>query len=125
MTPGNKLTTFEIDGIKCGVVICYDVNFEEFIKLYRMEGIKLLFIPSAFDTYFGPKLWELLNRSRANDNQIFLVAISPARNSEASYEAWGYTMFIDPTGKIIRQAEEKETTVFMEIGEKSFCMNGV
>lgn len=116
LTPGNKPTIFEIDGVKCGVAICFDTTFEEFIKLYRFEGVKLMFIPSAFNTYFGPKHWDLVNRSRANDNQLYWVSISPARSSEASYEAWGYSMFIDPWGKIMTQAEEKEKTLYMDIG---------
>lgn len=38
LTPGNNVTTFEIDGTKCGLAICYDMYFEEFAKLYRKAG---------------------------------------------------------------------------------------
>lgn len=120
LTPGNKVTTFEIDGVKCGVAICFDINFGEFFHLYRLEGVQLMFVPSAFNTYFGPMQWDLLNRGRANDNQFFLVAISPARSTEASYEVWGYTMFINPFGKILAQAEEKERTLFYELGKGEY-----
>lgn len=38
LTPGKNVTTFEIDGVKCGLGICYDMYFEEFAKLYRKKG---------------------------------------------------------------------------------------
>ena len=28
-TPGSQITTFMLDGIKCGVIICYDLRFPE------------------------------------------------------------------------------------------------
>lgn len=37
-TPGENTTTFEVNGIKCGVAICYDAFFDEFIKTYRKAG---------------------------------------------------------------------------------------
>lgn len=37
-SPGNDMTTFEVNGIKCGVAICYDGFFEEFIKMYTKAG---------------------------------------------------------------------------------------
>lgn len=38
LTAGNDITTFQVDGTKCGVAICYDANFDEFVKLYRKSG---------------------------------------------------------------------------------------
>lgn len=117
LTPGKQFTTFMIDGIKCGLAICYDINFVEFMKLYRMEGVELMFIPAAFNILFGQTHWELLGRSRAMDNQFFLAIISPARNEGSVYEAWGYSMLIDPIGKIIKQAKEYEEIIHSTIGE--------
>lgn len=28
----NDVTTFQVDGLNCGVTICYDTNFDEFVK---------------------------------------------------------------------------------------------
>lgn len=36
--PGNEITTFKVKGIKCGLAICYDAFFDEFIKIYGREG---------------------------------------------------------------------------------------
>lgn len=116
LTPGNQVTTYEIDGVKCGLAICYDMYFEEFAKLYRMAGVELMFYPAAFNTVIGPLQWDLLNRARANDNQFYVIATSPARNPTTSYEAWGFSMAIDPWGKIITQAREDEEILYTFIG---------
>lgn len=118
LTPGNQVTTFQIDGVKCGLAICYDMYFEEFAKLYRKTGVELMFYPAAFNTVIGPIQWDVLLRARANDNQFYVVAISPARNPESLYEAWGFSMVIDPWAKVLTQAKEHEETLHTVIGEK-------
>ena len=44
----------------------------------------------------GPAHWELLQRARAIDNQLFVAACSPARNPDASYQAWGHSTVVSP-----------------------------
>ena len=53
----------------------------------------------AFNNTTGPAHWELLQKARAVDNQLFVATCSPARNSEASYQAWGHSTAVDPFGK--------------------------
>lgn len=38
LTAGDDITTFQVNGIKCGIAICYDSNFDDFIKLYGKVG---------------------------------------------------------------------------------------
>lgn len=123
LTPGNQVTTFEMDGIKCGLAICYDVYFEEFAKLYRIAGVELMFYPAAFNTVIGPLQWELLNRARANDNQFYVITTSPARNPASLYETWGYSMAIDPWARILTQATEHEETLHIVIGNNKYKIN--
>jgi predicted amidohydrolase len=33
-------------------------------------------------------------RSRALDNQVYVAAVSPARNESGTYHAWGHSSFI-------------------------------
>lgn len=39
LTAGNDITTFEVNGFECGIAICYDSGFDEFIKLYGKIGV--------------------------------------------------------------------------------------
>lgn len=77
----------------------------------------MLLYPSAFNMTTGPMHWELLQRGRANDLQLHVATVSPARDESAGYVAWGHTMIVDTWGKIVSSAEEGEEIVFADIGE--------
>lgn len=42
-TPGDYACVFEIGGIKCGVLICWDYRFPELYRLYKRSGVQMLF----------------------------------------------------------------------------------
>ncbi|XP_050495488.1 omega-amidase NIT2-A-like isoform X1 [Bombus huntii] len=79
LSPGNSLTTFDVKGCKIGIGICYDIRFEEMARIYRNKGCQMLIYPAAFNMTTGPLHWSLLQRFRANDNQLYVACISPAR----------------------------------------------
>lgn len=39
ITPGKDITTFNIDDVKVGVAICYDISSPEFMMCYKMAGM--------------------------------------------------------------------------------------
>ena len=55
-----------------------------------------MLLPGAFNMTTGPAHWELLQRARAIDNQLFVATCSPARNPDASYQAWGHSTIVSP-----------------------------
>ncbi|XP_037948273.1 omega-amidase NIT2 [Teleopsis dalmanni] len=115
LTAGNEFTTIEIDGHKIGIGICYDIRFEEMARIYRNEGCEMIIYPGAFNMTTGPLHWELLQRARANDNQLFVVTTSPARDESADYIAYGHSMVVDPWAKIVSSAKEGEESVVADI----------
>lgn len=115
LSPGNSFTSFTTDDCKIGVGICYDIRFAEMGLVYRDIGCQLLVYPGAFNMTTGPAHWEALSRSRALDNQVYVATVSPARDTEASYVAWGHSTVMDPWGTVVAKAEEKEEIVYAEI----------
>ncbi|KAJ8965944.1 hypothetical protein NQ314_003829 [Rhamnusium bicolor] len=111
---GNELVTFDFNGIKVGLGICYDLRFEELAKLYRLQGCEILIYPGAFNMTTGPIHWELLQRARALDNEVYVFAISPARNDKG-YIAWGHSQITNPWGKVTAQASYKEEIIYDDI----------
>ncbi|CAG9836046.1 unnamed protein product [Diabrotica balteata] len=114
LTGGNQLATFDMNCIKVGLGICYDLRFEELAKLYRLQGCKLLIYPAAFTVTTGPLHFELLQRSRALDNQVFVCGISPSRN-EKGFRAYGFSQVTSPWGKVLAQAKETEDIIFSDL----------
>ncbi|XP_022906674.1 omega-amidase NIT2 [Onthophagus taurus] len=115
---GNDLATFEMGKTKIGVGICYDLRFEELAKLYRMKGCEILVYPGAFNMTTGPMHWEILQRGRALDNQVYVMACSPARNQQG-YIAFGHSQITNPWGKVIAQAGHEEEIIYgnIDLGE--------
>lgn len=87
----------------------------ESIKLLIL-GCDMLLYPAAFNMTTGPLHWELLQRGRANDLQMFVATVSPARSTEADYVAWGHSMVVDPWGKVVATAKEQEEIVVADLG---------
>ncbi len=78
--------------------ICYDIRFPEMTAIAARKGCIAMVYPAAFNLTTGPLHWDLLQRGRANDNQIYIVMCSPARAMGGEgYVAWGYSGVTDPS----------------------------
>ncbi len=75
----------------------------------------MVFVPAAFNMTTGPAHWQTLFRSRALDQQIFMAGCSPARDETASYIAYGHSIVTDPWGRILRELDEKEGILDIEL----------
>lgn len=115
LSPGNSLSTFDTPFCKVGVGICYDMRFAELAQLYSRKGCRLLVYPGAFNMTTGPAHWELLQRGRAVDNQVYVATASPARDEAASYVAWGHSTVVNPWGEVIAKAGPEETIIYADI----------
>lgn len=111
ITPGNDLTIIDYKGFRFCVMICYDIRFPEWSRAAALEGAQLVVVPGAFNMSSGPSFWELMMRTRAVDNQVYIAAASPARNLTASYHAWGHSMIVGPWGKILTEADSQEEVI--------------
>ncbi|KAG8450368.1 hypothetical protein GDO86_002860 [Hymenochirus boettgeri] len=116
LCPGDNLTVFDTPYCKVGVGICYDIRFAEMAQIYAQKGCQLLIYPGAFNMTTGPAHWELLQRARALDNQVYVATASPARDEKATYVAWGHSTIVSPWGDVIAKAGSEEATVFADIG---------
>lgn len=115
LSAGNSITIFDTEYGIIGVMICFDIRFPEFSRLYVENGANLVVVPAAFNLTSGPKYWDLMFRTRAVDNQIFFAGCSPARDENASYKAWGHSIVTNPFGEILGELDEKEGVLTCEI----------
>lgn len=115
LSPGSSFTTFNVNNCKVGLGICYDIRFSEMAQVYTKLGCQLLLYPGAFNMTTGPAHWELLQKARAVDNQVYVATVSPARDIDADYIAYGHSMCVDPWGCLVGEADESEQIVYAEI----------
>ncbi|HEX9063199.1 MAG TPA: carbon-nitrogen hydrolase family protein [Clostridia bacterium] len=100
------------------ICICYDIRFPEYIRKAALLGADILIVPAAFNTVTGPAHWHITFRARAVDNQLYVLAASPAKNAESKYHAYGHSMFINPWGEVLSEASDEETIIYAEIDMK-------
>lgn len=115
LTPGDKFTVFDTEFGKMGICICFDLRFPELSRLMVDAGANVIFVPAAFNLTTGPAHWETLFRSRALDNQCYMVGTSDARDVTADYISWGHSILVSPWGDIIAQMNEEENFMVHEI----------
>ena len=106
--PGNEITVFDTSVGRLGIAICYDIRFPELIRLMVLQGAEIIIIPAAFNTITGPDHWHETIKIRAVDNQVYMVAASPARNHASTYHAFGHSKIVDPWGTVMAEIDEKE-----------------
>ncbi|RYG66371.1 carbon-nitrogen hydrolase family protein [archaeon] len=113
LSPGVSPTLIDSPWGKIGVGICYDIRFPEYAMMLRQEGARFLVYPGAFNMVTGPAHWELLQRARAVDNQLYCLTCSPARDESNSggYVAWGHSSVISPWGEVLATTDQKASVV--------------
>jgi len=101
---GNAPQSFQAPCGKVGLSICYDLRFPE---LYRALGeTALIIVPSAFTYTTGQAHWELLLRTRAIENQCYVLAPAQGGKHENGRRTWGHSMLVDPWGQIVSVVDE-------------------
>ncbi|KAJ3723514.1 carbon-nitrogen hydrolase [Lentinula guzmanii] len=120
LTGGTTTNFFDTTFARIGLGICYDIRFPELAMISARQGCQVLIYPGAFNMTTGPLHWELLQRGRAVDNQIFFSMCSPARDTTAGYHAWGHSMVVDPMGKVLCEAEAGEQIIYTDIDPNVF-----
>jgi omega-amidase len=103
LSAGNELTIIDTEFGKIGIAICYDIRFPELMRLMVLDGAEFIFIPAAFNMTTGPAHWEILFRTRAMDNQVFIFGTAPSRNMAANYHSYGHSIVTTPWGDVLDQ----------------------
>ena len=97
--PGDHFVTFMANGVKCGLLICYDLRFPELYREYKKLGIQLML--HSFHNAHGRKrgIWaDIMVPTLKGHAGINYMWVS-ANNSSAYYQQWP-SVLIQPDGVI-------------------------
>jgi deaminated glutathione amidase len=116
LAPGDRLSVVDIDGVRVGLSICYDLRFPELYRLLAVSGgAQVLLVPAAFTLYTGRDHWEVLLRARAIENQCYVVAAGQIGQHEPGQACFGRSMVIDPWGTVLAQAPDRVGVTFADL----------
>jgi predicted amidohydrolase len=96
-------TVFDIDGVRAGLQICYDVRFPEGYRRLLAQGVEVVlqaFYGAGGDTWKVPVL-EAHLRSRAAETGCFIVAANVAGPLQIVV-----SQIVDPIGLILARANQ-------------------
>lgn len=111
---GKRPVLIDIEGVKIGLSICYDIRFPEIYRAYRKAGADLLINMAAWPMSRAVH-WETLTRARAIENQCFMIALTQSGLIAGNEWNLGHSMFIDYNGKILSEIKEGEGALYSEI----------
>ncbi|MEZ5934341.1 MAG: carbon-nitrogen hydrolase family protein [Alphaproteobacteria bacterium] len=113
-SPGDGPPTLaEVDGIKLGILICYDVEFPENTRLLALEGADLVLVPTAL---MAP--YDFIARSlvpaRAYENQVFM-AYANRIGSERELTYLGQSCIVSPDGADLARAGRDDELITADL----------
>lgn len=111
VSPGNEIVTFDMDGIRVGLAICYDLRFPELFRILALRGADLIVLPAAFTMTTGKDHWEILIRARAIENGVYMMAPGQVGTYDGTHWCYGRSMIVDPWGTTLAIAPDAETTI--------------
>jgi predicted amidohydrolase len=104
VAPGTEITTVDVEGVRFGLSICYDLRFPELYRSLAIAGARVLLVPAAFTTHTGRDHWEVLLRARAIENQCYVVAAGQSGDHDPGRSSYGHSMVVDPWGTVVARA---------------------
>ncbi len=95
---------FEVDGYRCGVLICYDYRFPELYRELKQLGVEMLF--QSFhnarrdrDTHENRNIWKDIVPATMMCHAATNYFWVSATNSAAEFSSWA-SFFVQPDGLI-------------------------
>lgn len=108
--PGPRACRFELDGTRCGLIICYDLRFPELVRTLTLQGVDLLFVVAQWPEKRTMHL-ETLARARAIENQMFLALCNSVGVDGQNARCGGHSAVIDPWGEYLAKAGDQEEII--------------
>ncbi len=112
-SPGDHFVTFEVHGVRCGLLICYDIRFPELYREYCKLGVRLM-LHSFYNARhqegsIHPKIMPVTAQAYAGVNNMFISI-----NNSSAPRSWP-SRFITPDGLIESSLPTDEPGVMVNV----------
>jgi predicted amidohydrolase len=112
-TPGEQpVVQAELDGLRVGIMICYDVEFPENVRAHALAGTDLLLVPTAQMHPFQ-FVAESVVPVRAFENQMYVAYVNRA-GQEGEFDFVGLSTLAGPDGVARARAGRAEQLVLAD-----------
>jgi len=111
-TPGNRFVSFTINGVKCSLLICFDLRFPELYRALYKQGVNCVFQSFYNARQKGPSVHTHIMRQTMQCHAAtnhFWVSMSNASGYYSPYPS----CFIQPDGVIINQLKQNKSGIMV------------
>ena len=106
---GDKVVTYDCEGVTIGCSICYDLRFPALFQALAEKGAQIIALPAAFTLQTGKDHWEVLLRARAIETQTYVCASAQTGSFMVGNEpraTYGHSLVADPWGHVVAKASD-------------------
>ena len=112
-TGGTDCPVFKVDGIPCGLQICYDLRFPEPFRALATKGAEIVFVPANWPAR-RISAWSTLLAARAIENQLAVCGVNRVgRDPQLEYP--GRSAIHDCFGELMALGDATEGPVIGDI----------
>ena len=114
VSAGNNPVLVNLEGVNFGITICYDIRFPEIYRAYRKAGADVLINCAAWGSN-KPIPWEMMTKSRAIENQCYMIALTQSGHIAGNDYNLGESRIIDYKGEELNSIMSGEGIVGAEL----------
>lgn len=113
-TPGDRYATCLWNGIRVGIVICFDIEFPESARALGQLGAELIIVTNGNMDPYGPTHRTAI-MGRAMENQAYAVMVNRVGAGDDGLVFAGGSAVVDPYGQLIVEAGREECRQIVEL----------
>jgi predicted amidohydrolase len=111
---GEDCPLFEVDGIPCGLQICYDLRFPEPFRSLAVRGAEVVFVPANWPAR-RIAAWSTLLAARAVENQMAVCGVNRVGRDDLGLDYPGASTLHDGFGEVTVAGDATEGVVVGDI----------
>ena len=105
---------YDAEGMKTGIVVCFDRHYPESIRTEALLGAELILIPTANVKSEPMEMFEQEIRVQAYQNCCY-IAMCNRVGKEAAMDFAGESLVVDPDGNVIAKAGAEEELLIADL----------
>lgn len=102
--PGDAYVTFDLEGVKVGILICYDVEFAPHVSALARQGVEVVLVPTANMMPYTHVMRATVPAMAANHGVAIAYANFCGVEGDLTYA--GRSLIAGPHGEVVAQAFE-------------------
>lgn len=111
---GDRYATCLWNGLRVGMLICYDIEFPESARALAQLGADLIIVTNGNMDPYGPTHRTAI-MARAQENQAFALMVNRVGEGDADLVFAGGSALVDPFGSLLHEAGREPTQFSVEL----------